>query len=263
MCGVENRVELGACGDARGEPAVASEGVRQLGVAPGGDVVAGDRRVVAEQPLDQVAVVVVHKDDRPQPEPSELADQARRVDDPLGVGAQAKPVKEDAGQLAGAARGGERRGDGVSGGRQRRRVAPRPLDRRAGPERRAVGEKRHVDRAAVIERRLDQPLGLGRDVLRRHQCPGGDDRLGHSAEELEAIGAKGVVHPASAPLRRSARHADEVEDRQVFGVSLRDAVSGPELAHPESGADRGDAADPGIAVCGVSGVQLVGAADPA
>jgi len=68
------RVELAAGDDSGGKPALAAHRVRKLVVTPFREIIIVDVRVLAEQPFDQIAVVVEHKDDWLQPEAMELAD---------------------------------------------------------------------------------------------------------------------------------------------------------------------------------------------
>jgi len=56
------------------DPPLAAQSVGKLGVVPSRDVVVGRGHVLAQKSLVEIARVVEHKDDWPQPMPTELAD---------------------------------------------------------------------------------------------------------------------------------------------------------------------------------------------
>ena len=114
----------------------------------------------------------------------------------------------------------------------------------------------------MIERRRDQPLGLRRRVLRRQGRAGAHNRLGHPVEQVEFAVAQRVVRERVALLRRQVRRADQMKHREMLGVGTRNTAHRGEFAHPEGGAQRGDAAHPGITIRGVGGIELVTAGDP-
>jgi hypothetical protein len=70
--------ELAAASDSGGKPALAAQRFGKPVVTPLGKVVVVRVPILAENPLNQIAVVVEHKDDWLQPEAMELADFLRR-----------------------------------------------------------------------------------------------------------------------------------------------------------------------------------------
>lgn len=70
-------IEFPAGGDVPGKPPFAAERLGQLVVMPFGEVVVVALGIRKEQPLDQIAVIVHHEDDRFQSEAMELADFLR------------------------------------------------------------------------------------------------------------------------------------------------------------------------------------------
>src|SRR5277367_4848895 len=66
-------IKFAACLDTHRQPVAAAQGVRKLGIIPGCDMVVSDLGIFAEQPLDEIAVVVEHEHDRLQGKTSELA----------------------------------------------------------------------------------------------------------------------------------------------------------------------------------------------
>lgn len=75
--------------------------------------------------------------------------------------------------------------------------------------------------------------------------------------------AERVVYDGTCYLRGFFGHADEVEDRKIFGISACHARERAEFAHAVGGADGPDAFDASVAVRCVGGVEFVAAADPA
>jgi len=71
---VHGGVEFPVGGDPGGEPVFEAQGLGELGVVPGWQVVVADARVLAEQAFDEVALVIEAKDDGFEAEPVELAD---------------------------------------------------------------------------------------------------------------------------------------------------------------------------------------------
>jgi hypothetical protein len=67
--------------------------------------------------------------------------------------------------------------------------------------------------------------------------------------------------PRSLGVRRGG--ADDVHDGNVLGVAARDRVGCRQLPYPESGYQCRHSAQTAVAVCRVTGVEFVGAADPA
>src|ERR1700733_10875451 len=59
------------------------------------------------------------------------------------------------------------------------------------------------------------------------------------------------------------RAADDVHHRHVFGVAARDGIGCRKLADPECGYYSRHSTQPTVSVGGVSGVELIGVADPA
>ena len=53
-----------------------------------------------------------------------------------------------------------------------------------------------------------------------------------------------------------------MKHREMLGVGTRNTAHRGEFAHPVRGAQRGDAAHPGIPIRGVGGIELVAARDP-
>jgi len=72
---------------------------------------------------------------------------------------------------------------------------------------------RHIDRAAVIEGRCDQSLGLSDAVVRGHDRSCTDHRLGHLVEQIELAVAQCVVNEAMRLLHFAGRHADQMKYR--------------------------------------------------
>jgi hypothetical protein len=106
----------------------------------------------------------------------------------------------------------------------------------------------------VTEGRCDQPLGFSDAVVRGHDRSGTDHRLGHLVEQIELAIAQRVVNEAMRRLHCAGRHADQIEYRQVLGISAGDAVDRAELAHAVSGVESGHTADAGVAVGRIGGV---------
>jgi len=172
--------------------------------------------------------------------------QARGLDHGDRLGAEAAAGDHDARQDAGAFRRIEGIGDCGHGSLQRNLVCLRN-DCRGGcaaddREVRGIEGKRHIDRAAVIEGRCDQPLGLSDAVVRGHDRSCTDHRLGYLVEQIELAVAQRVVNAAMRRLHCAGRHADQMEYRQVLGISAGDAVDRAELAHAVGGAECGHAA---------------------
>ena len=71
-------IKFAACRDTRRLPAVAPECFRKPVIMPFRDIVVAAFRILAEQSLDKIAVVVEDEDDRFQPKAMELADFLRR-----------------------------------------------------------------------------------------------------------------------------------------------------------------------------------------
>lgn len=109
-----------------------------------------------------------------------------------------------------------------------------------------------------MEKRFgDQPLGLIGDVLRRHDRRGTYERLGHAAKQVILSISQRMMHDGSRSLGRHSRHADQLKDRQVFGISAGDSIDRAECAHPIGRAEGGHAFDTGIAICCIGRVELV------
>src|SRR5260370_16444892 len=71
---LDDVVKFAARGHARGQPAVTTQRPGELMVVPLGEVVVIAFRILAEQPLDQIPVVVEYKDNRLYPEAMKLTD---------------------------------------------------------------------------------------------------------------------------------------------------------------------------------------------
>ena len=88
-------------------------------------------------------------------------------------------------------------------------------------------------------------------------------QLAVNAEEAgEVAVAHGVVDLGHGGLQLLARRTNNVDDRHVLRVGPRDGVGGGELAHAEGSEECADAAQAGVSIGRISGVELVGVAHP-
>ena len=139
--------------------------------------------------------------------------------------------------------------------RQRRR-------RRRHPGGGDVGRQRDVDRLLAHQADGEDPVDLGRRVLRRQIGLRRRHPLVHAPEDGEVAGAERVMDQRAGSLGGGGGSAGDRHHRHVFGKGAGDAVDGAELAHAEGGRQRREALDAAVAVGGVGGVQLVAGADP-
>ncbi len=79
---------------------------------------------------------------------------------------------------------------------------------------------------------------------------------------LEVAVAEGVVHDTAGALGILGRRADDVDHRDVLGVTAGNGIGRRQFADAEGGDQGGHTPQPAVAVGGVTGVELVGAADP-
>jgi hypothetical protein len=174
---------------------------------------------------------------------------------------------QNARQNAGGFRRVDSIGDCRHGSLERNWVSLRNVCRSRGAgddrESRVIEGKRHIDWATVIEGRCDQSLGLRDTVVRGHDRSCTDQWLGHLVKEIELAVAQRVMNEAMRLLLSGGRHADQMEDRYVLGISAANAANRAELAHGVGGADCANATNAGVAVGRIGGVELVAASDPA
>ena len=74
--------------------------------------------------------------------------------------------------------------------------------------------------------------------------------------------AEVVVSDQLEVLDAFAGHSDDVEDRNAVRLGAHDAVDRRQFAHPIGGGQDRRAADAGVAVGGVGGIEFVGAGHP-
>ncbi|CDN42569.1 hypothetical protein BN871_BM_00380 [Paenibacillus sp. P22] len=82
-------------------------------------------------------------------------------------------------------------------------------------------------------------------------------------ERIEIPIHQGMMHEFMSGLVHRRRSADDVHHRNGFAVRAGDGVAGAELADPEGGEQGGYALQAGESIGGITGVQLVPAADEA
>lgn len=109
----------------------------------------------------------------------------------------------------------------------------------------------------MVERSGDEPFGLRRRVLRRHDRGCAHDGDGHPTEEVELTVAQRVVHQRPALLRRQVGRADQVKNSETLGVRTRNGTYRGEFPNPVGRAYRADTAHPRISISGVRRVELV------
>ena len=80
---------------------------------------------------------------------------------------------------------------------------------------------------------------------------------------LEVAVAERVMHHPSGALGVLRRRADDVHHGHMLGVTAGDRVGRRQLADPERGHQRRHAAQAAVTVRGITGVEFIGAADPA
>jgi hypothetical protein len=119
-----------------------------------------------------------------------------------------------------------------------------------------------------VDRELEQPGGPQHPVDLGHRVLRGDPRLrgGHlrvGADELvpAAVGER-VVHQPVLLARHQRQAAADADDGNVLAVRPGDPVDRAQRADPVGDDHQAEAAEPGVAVGGVGGVELVAGADP-
>ncbi len=137
----------------------------------------------------------------------------------------------------------------------------RPL-RRRHPSRHHIRGQIQVHRPALPPHGPQYAVDLGRGVL-RGQVGAGHRHLGEHPAEVPVLAVhQGVVHGPAGRGDLGGGHPGDGDDRHPFGVCAGHAVDGRQFADAEGGDEGGGAAQPGVAVGGVGGVQLVAGTDP-
>ncbi len=144
----------------------------------------------------------------------------------MQIGAVAGASDKNAGKDAGARRFFHYVGDGVGGRFQKIGIAPGQRDRLRQSGDGLLGHvagKRHIDRTAVIQGFGDEAFGLQRGIVWRHHRAGYDGGLAHALKQSVLAVAQGVMNNGTRALHANAGGADEMKNRQVFGVGPGDA----------------------------------------
>lgn len=108
----------------------------------------------------------------------------------------------------------------------------------------------------------DDALELIDGVVRRQaRADAGGRRRERLEVAIDAIAQRVVGHQLLMGDAAGGR-ADQVEHGKAVRLAAHDAIQRTELAHAIGGAEDGRALAPGIAVCGVGGIELIGAGNP-
>ena len=142
-------------------------------------------------------------------------------------------------------------------------VARQRRGRRLGLEARHVGGQQQISGSPLLTHLAEHPIDLpGR--RRRHEIGlRTGDFPAHPQKVLEVAVAQRMMQRPARALRVLRRAADDVHDRHVLGVAARDRVGRRKLTDTECGYHSRHSAQSTVAVGGVSGVELIGVADPA
>jgi hypothetical protein len=143
--------------------------------------------------------------------------------------------------------------------------APQRVSQRLGEDRRVRHVQRHAEVDGLTRVQCDEqnPVDFLRRGARIQDRLRRGDFTEHPLEAQEITVEEGVVQRGAALHRCTRGHAGYVHDGYVFGVTAGDTVNRRQLTHPVGSDERaGAAADPGVSVRGVGGVELVGRSRP-
>ena len=127
---------------------------------------------------------------------------------------------------------------------------------------RIIGRNEDIGGLIVAPRLGDNALHLDCAIVRIDERGAAGRRRGQAGEIPELAIAESVMGDLAQTLVLIGRHPDDMKDQRALGFRAHDAVQRRQFADPVGGREQSSAADAGVAVGGVRGVQFIGATDP-
>src|SRR4029077_13703016 len=87
-------------------------------------------------------------------------------------------------------------------------------------------------------------------------------RFRHAGKQFEFAVAKGVMHQATIGLRPAGRHADKMDDKDVFSIGPANAANRAEFADAVGGAQSCYAVGTSVAIGSVGCVEFIATSNP-
>jgi len=100
---------------------------------------------------------------------------------------------------------------------------------------RHVDGQRQIAGTTGLQRTDDHPINLSRGVVGGKLCRCRTDFCGHANKMLEIAIAQRMMNTIPLQLGLRRRRANDMDHRQILGITARNAINRAELAHTKRG----------------------------